>query len=374
MRLSLYLSRRFLAAFVMMLGIFFAFLFMIDMVEQLRKFTSAAVGLPQAAVLSLLNVPASLYSILPLIIVLAAIVMFLGLARNSELVVIRAAGRSGMAIVAAPMVVALALGGLGVAFVNPIVAATSKRVETLSESYRSGGSQTISIDREGVWLRQGGGDDENGDAGDATQAVIRAARANADATTLFDVTFLIFAPEKGPIRRISADKAVLGQGQWRLTGVKDWRLAASDNPERDALELPQLNLPSDLTPERIRDGFGKPSAIPFWELPDFINGLQRAGFSARRHQVWFQMELALPLMLAAMVLVAAGFTMRHSRMGGTGTMVLLALASGLAAYFLRNMAQVLGDNGQIPVALAAWMPPVVALLAAGALLLAREDG
>jgi lipopolysaccharide export system permease protein len=357
----------------MMLAIFFAFLFMIDMVEQLRKFNADAVGLPQAAVLSLLNVPASLYSILPLITVLAAIVMFIGLARSSELVVIRAAGRSGIAIVAAPMLVALILGGLGVAFVNPIVAATSKRVESLSESYRSGGSQTISVDREGVWLRQGGGD-ENGDAGDATQAVIRAARANADATTLFDVTFLIFAPDKGPIRRISADKAVLGQGAWRLTGVKDWPLSASDNPERDALKLPQLNLPSDLTPERIRDGFGKPSAIPFWELPAFIDGLQRAGFSARRHQVWFQMELALPLMLAAMVLVAAGFTMRHSRMGGTGTMVLLALGGGLAAYFLRNMAQVLGDNGQIPVALAAWMPPVVAMLAAGALLLAREDG
>ncbi len=102
---------------------------------------------------------------------------------------------------------------------------------------------------------------------------------------------------------------------------------------------------------------GRPSAIPIWELPRYIASLERAGFSARTHRVWFQTELALPLLLAAMVLVAAGFTMRHARFGKTGSMVLLALLGGFAIFFLRNFAQVLGENGQIPIALAAWTPP-----------------
>ena len=38
------------------------------------------------------------------------------------------------------------------------------------------------------------------------------------------------------------------------------------------------------------------------------------------------------------------FTMRHVRFGGTGSMVLLALGAGLGVFFLRNVAQVLGDN------------------------------
>jgi lipopolysaccharide export system permease protein len=109
-------------------------------------------------------------------------------------------------------------------------------------------------------------------------------------------------------------------------------------------------------------------------LPRYIQGLERAGFSARSHQVWFQMELAQPLLLAAMVLLAAGFTMRHARFGGTGPRVLIALMAGFSVFFLRNFAQVLGNNGQIPVLMAGWAPPLVATLMALGLLLHLEDG
>ena len=84
--------------------------------------------------------------------------------------------------------------------------------------------------------------------------------------------------------------------------------------------------------------------------------------------------MVLPLLLAAMVLVAAGFTMRHARFGKTGTMVLYAMLSGFAVFFLRNFAQALGDSGQIPVLLAAWSPPLAAALLALGLVLHLEDG
>ena len=105
-----------------------------------------------------------------------------------------------------------------------------------------------------------------------------------------------------------------------------------------------------------------------------IANLEGAGFSTRLHKVWMQMELALPLFLMGMVLVGAGFTMRHTRFGKTGLMVLMALMLGLALYFIRNFAQILGENGQIPVAMAAWTPPVAGILASLALLLHLEDG
>ncbi len=131
---------------------------------------------------------------------------------------------------------------------------------------------------------------------------------------------------------------------------------------------------SDLTRDRIRDSFGEPSAVSIWDLPAFIASLDAAGFSAKRHRVWFQMELAQPLLLAGMVLLAAGFTMRHTRFGRTGTMVLSAVLSGFAIFFLRNFAQVLGESGQIPVMLAAWFPPVATILLSLGLLLHLEDG
>ena len=167
---------------------------------------------------------------------------------------------------------------------------------------------------------------------------------------------------------------MLAPGQWRLTDAKVRQFGPSVNAEQTATAEPAMAVPSDLTVDRIRNSFGEPSAIAIWDLPAFIADLERAGFSARKHLVWLQMELAMPLLLAAMVLVGAGFTMRHARFGRTGLMVLLAMASGFAIFFLRNFAQVLGENGQIPVLLAAWSPPVAATLLALSLLLHLEDG
>lgn len=365
MTLSLYIARRFaLTVFTVFAG-FFVLLYLIDMIEEIRRFADADIGLAAAAELALLNTPQAVYRILPMILILASIALFLALARSSELVVIRAAGRSALRMLVAPLLTTALIGALAVAALNPIVAGTAKRYETLANRHKLGEGNVLSVSREGLWLRQGGPEG---------QTVIHAARSNTDGTVLRDVSFLAFAETSGPLARIDAAEARLGEGAWHLTDAKEWRFAEGTNPERGARTHATFELPSDLTADQIRDSFGTPSTIAIWDLPAFISALERAGFSARKHSVWFQMELALPLLLMAMVLVGAGFTMRHARSGNTGVMVLLAIVSGFAIFLLRNFAQVLGENGQIPVLLAAWSPPVAAILLSVTLLLHLEDG
>ncbi len=361
MTLTFYIARRFLKMFVLVFAVFAAILLLIDVIDQLRKI---GVTLSGALYLSLLNVPESLYQILPLIMILTAIALFLGLARSSELVVVRAAGRSGLQFLAAPVVVALLIGAVAVAVFNPLVAATSKAYDRLAAQRGQNGS-VLSLSEDGLWMRQGN---------EAGQSVIKAERSDPGGTTLQVVTVINFGPDGTPVSRIEAASAQLLPGEWLLHGAKRWSLTDA-NPEQTALAAAvEIRLPTDLTPDRLREGFGAPSAVAFWALPSYIKALERAGFSARNYQVWMQMELALPVLLAAMVLIAAGFTMRHARFGKTGQMVLLALLGGFLIFFLRNFAQVLGQNGQIPILLAAWSPPIAAAFLALGLLLHLEDG
>ncbi|WP_128254224.1 LPS export ABC transporter permease LptG [Falsirhodobacter deserti] len=363
MILSFYIARRFLRMVTRVFLIFFGILLLIDMLDQMRRF-SDDVGISGAFGLSLLHVPASIYTILPLIVILAAIALFLGLARSSELVVMRAAGRAGLRILVAPTITAFLLGMVIVAVMNPIVAATSNRYEVVVARLAQETSQTLSVSGEGLWLRQGSAHG---------QTVIHADRANANGTSLSGVTVMDFDSEGQLLGRIGAETAQLGAGEWRLTGVKRWDLSEA-TPEASARILDTLALPSDMTRETIREGFRAPSDIAIWKLPDYIRGLEDAGFQAREHRVWFQSELSLPVFLAAMVLIAAGFTMRHARLGRTGNKVLLALLVGFGVFFLRSFAQILGENGQIPVLLAAWIPSIAAVFASLGLLLHLEDG
>ncbi|MCR9125181.1 MAG: LPS export ABC transporter permease LptG [Rhodobacteraceae bacterium] len=365
MILHLYFARRFVQSLGLITGIFLVLLVLIDLIEQLRKFEGVDITLRQLGQLMLLNAPGAISEILPLIMILATVVLFVGLARSSELIAVRAAGRSGLRALVAPVLVAVAIGALAVTTLNPIVAATSNRYAQLSETYRTGSAAALSISGEGLWLRQGS---QRG------QSVIHAGGYSGDALILFDVTIISYAPGGGPVRRIEAGSAALEDGGWTLRQAKVWPLTAGLNPETSAARHERLRIPSSLTEERIRDSLGTPFGISVWDLPDTIRDMAEAGFSTKRHEVWLQAELARPLFLVAMVLVAAAFTMRHTRSGGTGIAVLVSVLLGFCLYFIRNFAAILGENGQIPVALAAWAPPVASVMLALGLLLYTEDG
>lgn len=364
MILHRYFARRFLSAFLGVSFVFLAILSLIDLVEIARRFADTGASFRQLLGLTALSVPESFYSILPLIVVISTIVLFLGLARSSEMVVTRAVGRSALKALLAPMAMTLLIGTLAVSMFNPLVATTSQQYQSRTEAL-SGGESTLAFASDGLWLRMGTGEG---------QTVIRADRTNADGTALWDATFLTFRPGEGPERRIEAERAILGDGEWTLFNAKVWPLTGTGVAEVRARTFATLTLPSTLTAEHIRDSFGAPESIAIWDLPAFIDDLREAGFAARRHQVWLQSEIALPVFLVAMMLIGAAFTMRHQRSGQTGIMVLSAVLLCFGVYFLRNFARILGENGEIPAALAAWAPPVAAILLTLAVILHLEDG
>ncbi|MFV0386716.1 LPS export ABC transporter permease LptG [Paracoccus sp. (in: a-proteobacteria)] len=369
MILAQYVARRFLRSLFIVSSVFLLILYLIDMIEIVRRYASRGIGLAGTARLAALDIADGFYSILPMVTVVAGIAMFISLARSSEMVAIRASGRSGLKVVTSPSLAAIVVGALAVALLNPLVASTHQSSEQERAEIRSGSQQTVSVLGGTLWLRQALV--ENGQ--ETGQIVIRAGRAEPDATTLYDATFLIFDLDNGPIRRIEARQARLEPGAWHLHDVRDYPLDQT-NPEARAVSTETLTLASDLTAKRIRDGFGEPRTVPIWNLPAFIAGMERAGFSAVPHRVWLQMELARPFVMGAMVLIAAAFTMQHIRGRNIGISILLAFSAGIGLFFLRNFAQILGDNGQISPIMAGWAPPLVGALLAMGLILSREDG
>ena len=199
MILDAYFARRFVQSFLLITLIFATLIMLIDLIEQLGNFEGVEISLWQLLALMLLNLPGAIKEILPLLMILSTILLFVGLARSSELVVTRATGRSGIRALAAPVLVALVIGVLAITTLNPIAAATSNRYQQLSDTYRTGGPSGLSLSGEGLWLRQGGS---------MGQSVIHATGyGGANELTLFNVTFLSYAPDGPPVRRGAGARA-----------------------------------------------------------------------------------------------------------------------------------------------------------------------
>ena len=366
MRMYRYILVRFLLNLVKVQIAFLLLIFVIDGVEQAQLL--AAYDAPKLETLRLVTLRAPQYvmKIFPLVLMLASLTTFVGLSRSSELVVMRASGQSAIKLLMIPVIATLLIGVILTAVVNPIVAATIRKTDALLAEYNIGGQSLVSLGSTGIWLRQGGAE---------SQFVIQADRTSFNGSILFNVNLFEFTLDGQLTRRIQAQSARLADGEWLMRNGTDWRFDYT-NTESPITSIPFEDLPlkTTLTSQEILEKFASPEAVSIWDLPALIERLDQAGFSSQRQRLFLQSELARAVVLVAMVLIGAGFSMRHARFGQTGIMVLLAVFSAFLLYSLKSIAESLGATGAIPIELAAWGPGAAGILLTMGLLLHLEDG
>jgi lipopolysaccharide export system permease protein len=345
-------------------GVFIAMLsvvFLLDYIELIRRAGSR----PDATLvtlfeMALLKQPYMAQQIMPFVILFGTMVSFWRLTRSQELVATRAAGVSVWQFLAPPLAVGFVAGVFMVGVFNPIASVMQARYERLDDRILRTNDDQLSLTRTGLWLRQS---DEDGH-----HSIVHADRYVNDAQTLRGVTMLFLADESKLDKRIDADEARLVDGQWLLTDATVWR------PTEPPQTFAHIEVPTNLTAGKIQDSFAAPETMSFWELPSFIRLLESSGFSALRHRLYFDALLARPLLFAAMVLIAASFSLRMQRRGGVTMMIAGGVAAGFALYFLSDVVFALGLSATIPVSLAAWTPAGVSCLLGASLLLHLEDG
>ena len=162
-----------------------------------------------------------------------------------------------------------------------------------------------------------------------------------------------------------------------LKNAKFWSITPESSSGQDELRLEKiamLNVPTDLTQGQILNNFADPKAISFWSLPNFISKLELSGFSAARHKIYYQSEIARPLFLLSMMLIGAGFALSHNRFGQTGILILTSVLSGFLLFSIKRVAISLGEAQEIPLILAAYGPSIAGIFLTMGLLLHLEDG
>ncbi len=358
--LSMYIGRRFLMDIALVLAVLLGITLLGDLVELLRRaWNREGVTLFIIAELAILKLPFMAQKILPFATLFGGMLAFVRLTRTHQLVVARSAGVSVWQFMLPALAISIIGGSLVVTVFNPLVSAMTSRYEQIEAKHLRGRASLLAVSSSGLWLRQS---DEGG------QSVIHAMRVTQEGTELEEVIIFLYAGTDRFIGRIDAKTAKLVPGYWQLT---DALLTAPDNP---AAFHKNYELETTLTLGQIQDSFASPDTMSFWALPGFIKTLEDAGFSALRHRLHWHSLLSGPLLLFAMVLLAASFSLKLTRSGGTGLLMAGGVASGFVLYFLTDVSLALGISGGIPVVLAAWAPAVASTLLGFALLLHLEDG
>jgi len=319
-------------------------------------------GFTQLFYLTLLKSPSVILVLLPFVFLFGTMGAFVTLNRSSELVAMRAAGVSAWRFIMPAAAAAFVIGILTVSAFNPIAASLNARFEDRKAELTEGRRPSESKD---IWLRQG--DDRN-------QIVIHARSQDMVEETIRLKGVSLFVQNAGAgggyefSRRIEAAEARLMPGYWRL---KDVREAL---PGAGSVRSEELSVPSTLDRRTALERFASPDTIAFWSLPATIDHAEVAGYSVAGYRLRLQQLLATPLLFAAMTVLAAAFSLRLMRLGGLGLLAVAGVGVGFVVFFFNQLCGALGKAEVIPPFVAAWTPPLLALLSGVTLLCYTEDG
>ena len=359
--LFFYIGRQFLWWFLAVFIAMIAVIILVDSVELIRRSSTKSEATTAIVTsMAMLRAPFLAQEAIPFAVMFGGILTYFRLTRNRELVVIRSAGVSVWQFMLPALLVVVMIGLGKVMLLNPLSSLLLQQFEELESRYLQGRSSLLAVSSSGIWLRQTYGEDG--------QAVIHAESIAPDGLEMRDVIVFLLTNDDRFVGRIDAKRARLGDGQWELSDA--WLTG----PEKPGEFVSSRTLATDLTPDKIQDSFASPETVSFWGLPRFIETLEATGFSALPHRLQLHTLIAEPILLIAMVMIAASFSMRLSRRGGAPLLIGAGVLTSFLLFVLTQVVHAIGLGGGVPVVLAAWTPAGVSLMAGIALLMHLEDG
>ena len=360
--LNRYIIKRIIKGLLLAFMVVTSIIMLVDFVEGTRNIgADADIGTGTVFLMTLLKAPKLIEQTIPFVVLFGVMGTLYSLNRRSELIVLRASGLSAWRFLSPAILVTAMLGAIWAAAFNPLASAAMNAHDNLVE--RVTGSATSAKD-ENIWLREGN---------DVGQTVIYAEKVNIMARKLYDSTFYIFEFNADGTavfeRRLDAKEAELvTQGYWQLRDV-------IENAEGELSQTQiAVSLPTTITIDDIRDTTGNSTLPPFWDIPETIKKTERAGFSTIGLRMQLNKLLALPIMLIAMTVIAAGVSMHLTREGGTLRLLIIGGVLGFAVYFADNVVSAFGEASAIPILLAAWAIPLFVLFFGISYLSKIEDG
>ncbi len=347
-----YLARSILVTTAVVLAVLLAIGGFIEFVGQLDDVGAGGYGIAQGMAYALMKLPEMAFMLLPMAVLLGALLGLGGLANGSELVALRAAGASPVALARAVLVTGLGVSLLALAL-GFYLASPLERYSRQFRTFAMHGPSGLAS-AQSAWVRDGDVILNLSRLGDPTQ---------------FGGVYLFRWKGGGELQSVArADSASIGGGrEWTLDNYAESRFGPEGvtlRRERRFAEMAGLN------PELLGLTVVRPEALDGLALWRYIDYQRRNGLDSRHFEVEFWRRMASALAAAPMCVLALAVAFGQLRRTGTGARMVIGVVIGLA-YFLASRG--LADGGEVykldPL-LVGWLPTLV-LAAIAAVLVVR---
>lgn len=337
MILSRYLVKAFLGRFAMLLIGLVIFLQTLDLLAMANEVLAGG-GAPVQSLVRyvMLRLPGLVETVAPLAALLGALTSMVGMATTSEILAMRAAGRSVLSLVGGLVTVGALLSVMLFAFSEFIVVPASSELEDWRNAgFKADGHVETG---ENSWLIEG-------------SAIVRVGHVMRDGTVLNDVRVFKQDSDGNVADIIGVRLAIWETDHWSTFEVK--RLGGLE-PESPGAPPPVWE--TQLRPEHFVRFANHPNQLSLTTLREYSGNQAIGSHPGYFYDTWLQQKIAGPLVLALMPLLAAIAAFAHHRQGSSVVTVVWGITIGFAFVVIDNIVLAMGQFGSLPPILAAWLP------------------
>lgn len=307
---------------------------------------------------SFLQLPSILDQLSPLVVLFSTMILFWNLHKRSEMTAIRSLGYSIWSLIG-PLVFSLIIySGVYFSFLNPLAASFKEEYIHYQDHLFKKQTDLSTVSKSGLWLRH--------EYSDKNYAIIQVERI-INQNTFGNTVIYDFNDVGQLLKRYDVSQIDVKPEHWTL---KQPTLTESNDIQ---IPIGEMIWNIHLTLEKIQKTFQSPSAISFWQLPKFINLIEKTGLSSTEHALYFLNLLMKPLVLISMTLIGGVCAFVSLRGQNVFIFILSGIFSGFSLHFLHQIFYALGESLKIPLFFAALTPSLIGLLVGLILLIHLEE-
>jgi LPS export ABC transporter permease LptG/LPS export ABC transporter permease LptF len=357
-----YVIREFLNTFFLVLSGFVMLMLVFTFFELVGDILRNHIALSTVGAYLVNLTPSMLYQISPLAVLIATLVTFGVLNRNSELIAMKATGISLYRLVVPIVSIAAILAVSLFLFDEFYLPQANRRQEALRSIIKGRPPQTF-LHPEQKWIF---GQPHAGEPG----RIFYYQFFDPDRNEFANLSLFEFDPSTFALsRRVFASRVF-----WD-SDAATWRF---QNGWQREIEGPNVTQYREFTQTTFSEIHEEPSyfkkeslqsqEMNFGQLDHYIRDLRQSGFDTMRLRVALWHKLAYPLIAVVMAILAIPFALSMGRRGSL-TGIAVAIAVALAYWVVDGLFGAMGTVNYLPPPLAAWSSDILFGLAGGYLLL-----
>jgi LPS export ABC transporter permease LptG len=357
-----YVVREFLGTFFMVLAGFVMLMLVFTFFELVGDIIRNRIHLSTVGAYLVNLTPSMLYQIAPLAVLIAVLVTFGVLNRNSELIAMKATGISLYRLVVPIVSIAAVLSVSLFLFDQFYLPQANRRQEALRSTIKGRPPQTF-LHPEQKWIF---GQAHAGEPG----RIFYYQFFDPDRNQFANLSIFEFDPSTFALsRRVFASRVTWDPDSSTWNFQNGWERNIEGPNVTNYREFGQAAFPEiHEEPSYFKKESLQSQEMNFGQLDAYINDLRQSGFDTMRLRVALWHKLAYPLIAIVMAVLAIPFALSMGRRGSL-TGIAVAIAVALAYWVIDGLFGAMGNVNYLPAALAAWSADVLFGLVGGYLLL-----